>query len=260
MNEEISLDKYLVAVWRAKWFIIIMVLAAAGIAAYLGLRQPALHTAVALIEVGRVWKNSLEDPYATAEIANSPGFYQELAEKIGVKPGQLKRSVQAEAVTAGPRRSRYPILVRITATAESGEQAVRFAEEVAGELLRRHDELFDEALRPNLERQQRIEERLKEFSSPSSSESRDLRLKLESELDEIKVQNTSPTLTEKSHLASPVVQASTIRPSVWRGVATTAIVAALATVAAAILFSILRPVGQPETEPVETEQPEAASQ
>ena len=81
-EEEITLDRYLIAVWRAKWFILLLVLASAGAAALLALRQPTLHTAAALIKVGRVWKEPLEDPYVTTEVANSQGFNRELAEKI----------------------------------------------------------------------------------------------------------------------------------------------------------------------------------
>ena len=104
-GETISLDRYFAAVWRAKWLIIIAVAGAAALTAFLGFRQPTLYTATALLEVGRVWKEPLEDTYATTEIVKSAGFQHRLAEKTGIKYGQLRRSIQADTVTAGPRRS-----------------------------------------------------------------------------------------------------------------------------------------------------------
>ena len=235
-EEEITLDRYLIAVWRAKWFILLLVLASAGAAALLALRQPTLHTAAALIKVGRVWKEPLEDPYVTTEIANSQGFKHELAAKLSVRPNQLRSGVQAETVTAGPQRSRYPILVRVTASTESEDLSLRFAQAVADELVARHDKLFDTALAPHKDSQQRIEERLKEPALP-----RELVVRLEGELDEIKSSNMSPTVTEKTHLLGPIVKGAVVRPSIWRGVAVAALLAALAGLAAALVFGHFRP-------------------
>ncbi len=242
-EEEISLDRYLIAVWRAKWFILLLVFAAAGLAALLNLRQPQLHTATALIKVGRVWKEPLEDPYVTTEIANSQGFFRELAAKMDVRPNQLKSSVRAETVTAGPQRSRYPILVRITASTESEDLSAGFAQAVADELIARHEKLFDAALAPHTDSQRRIEERLKEPALP-----RELAVRLESELDEIKSNNTSPTVTEKTHLIGPVARGNVVRPSIWRSVAVAALLAALAGLAAALVFGHFRPAhtGEPD--------------
>ena len=235
-EEEISLDRYFAAVWRAKWFILLLMIVAAGLAALLGLRQPTLHTATALIEVGRVWKEPLEDPYVTTEIANSQGFNHELAAKTGVRPNQLKSGVRAETVTAGPQRSRYPILVRITASTESEDLTAGLAQAMADELVARHEKLFEAAMAPHTDSQRRIEERLKD---PSLA--RELAVRLESELDEIKSNNTSPTVTEKTHLLGPVVKSGVVRPSIWRGVAIATLLAALAGLAAAIVFGHFRP-------------------
>src|SRR5687767_9844267 len=164
-QEEIRLDGVFRAVWRGRWIIIIGTLLAAGVTAYLGFRQPTLHTASALIEVGRVWKEPLEDIYATTETANSDGFIQKLSTKVGVKPNQLKRSVRAETVMAGPRRSSYPILVRVTATTESNDESVRLAQSVADEIIARHEELFKAAIAPHSDRKTKLEERQKQISN-----------------------------------------------------------------------------------------------
>ena len=238
MNEdEIRLDKYLIAIWRAKWLIILGVLLAAGVAYYLASRQPVIHKATALLKIGRVWKEPLEDPYVTETIVNSGGFHKELAKRINVNPRQLKRSVRAETIIAGPRRSRYPILVSITATSdESADDAVRLAEAVADELIALHEGLFNEALKPHIERERRLEERYKEFAAQGSA-SRELLLKVEDELNETKANNSTSNanVTEKTHLAADIVPETSAKPSLWRNAAAAGLIAAVVAVAAAAL-------------------------
>jgi capsular polysaccharide biosynthesis protein len=245
-EETISLDRYFAAVWRAKWLIFLAVAGAAAITAFLGFRQPTLYTASALLEVGRVWKEPLEDTYTTTEIINSAGFTHRLAEKAGLRPGQLRRSVRAETVTAGPRRTRYPILVRITATTGSFDESERLASAVADAIIEDHAQLFDLALAPRLERQMRLEEMLKGQSSEAA-------MRLQAELADVKANNTSPTVTEKTRLVEPVVPGATIAPSPWRNVATSALLALFATVAAAILLELLRPAGAMKSRAVKLE-------
>lgn len=232
LEDEIRLDGFLKRVWRGKWLIILLVLVASAAAAAIGLREPALSTATALIEVGKVWGKPLKDIYVTVEIANSPGFIRELAAKSGVTPGLLRRSVQVAAVESGVPHSIYAILIRVTAKTESPEESVRLAQAVADEIIARHEKLFQEAIAPHLERQHQLEQRLKE-ATPSD---RDLTFKLEGELDELKANNQSPISSEKTHLVESIVPGPTIRPDIWRGTATAALIAAVAGVAAACLI------------------------
>ena len=243
-QEEIRLDRLFAAIWRGKWIIIIGTLVAAGVTAYLGFRQPTLYTASALIEIGRVWKEPLEDIYTTTETINSDGFMQKLATKIGVKPGQLKRGVRAEAVIAGPRRSRYPILVRITATTENPDESVRLAQAVADEIIAQHDELYKAAVAPHLNRKQQLEERQKQLSNDAIPGSRDLSMKVETEIDEITTNSTSPTITEQTHLVESVVPGAKIRTSPWRSVIVAALIAAVALVAIVGLVNSFRPAAR----------------
>jgi len=101
VDDQLSLDRYFAAIWRAKWLIILLTLCAAGVAWFVARRQPATHTAAALVEVGRVWKEPIEDPYVTKEMVNGSTFLRELAEKIGAKPNVVRRSVRAEVVEGG---------------------------------------------------------------------------------------------------------------------------------------------------------------
>ena len=241
-TEEIRLDRYLAAVWRAKWLILIGALAAGAATYLLSRNQAPLFNATANLEIGRVWKEPLADYYLTAEMINSAGFTRELAEKSGVKVNQLRRSVRAETVEGGPRRERYPILVRITATSESAEESARMSEAVASEVIARHDKLFDEALSAQVEHKRRMEKQLEDLRAQSSPAGRDSAIRLESELAQVESNLSSPTITRKSRMVEErVVSSAAARPPVWRGVAVSTSIAALVLVAAAALIEHLRP-------------------
>jgi LPS O-antigen subunit length determinant protein (WzzB/FepE family) len=241
-EEEIRLDKYLRAVWRAKWLIALAIILAAGITAYLASAQPTLHKATALIKIGRVWKEPLEDPYITEKIINSPGFLKELAQKMGLSAARLKRSVKAETVIAGPRRSRYPILVSVTATAETSDDAVRFARAVADEVSARHNLAFDEAMKLRIEQERRLEEFHKELAAQGAA-ARDSLLRTESELNEVRASNSlaNPNVTERTRLVEEIEPERDVRPEVWRKVAAAAMIAAVVSVAAAVLIGHFTP-------------------
>ena len=238
-EDEIRLDSFFKWVWSGKWLIIFLVVVAGGAAMVMGMRQPELHTSIALIEVGHVWGKPLKDIYVTVETANSPGFIQDVAAKAGVKPAQLGRSVQVNALETGVPHSIYPILIRVAAKTESADESVRLAQAVADEIVARHQKLFDEAIAPHLDRQRQLEQRLKEMGSPPSD--RDFAFKLEGELDEVKASNSSPTSTEKTHLIEKVVPGATVRPDIWRGAATAGLIAGIAGVAVACLMGYYRP-------------------
>lgn len=236
-QEEITLDRHFIAVWRAKWLIIIVVFLASGVAWWLAKQQPALHGATGLIKIGRVWKEPLEDPFVTEMAVNSAGFFRDLAAKNGGNPSQLRRRIQADVVIGGAHKVRYPILLSITSSHENADEAVRLVQTVADEIIARHEKLFDQALAPYLERQQLLESQLKE-----SQAARELTAKLELELNEVRTSNSSAISTEKTRLVEPIVADSTTRPSVWRGVATVTLVSALVSIAMAALIGHFKPV------------------
>src|SRR5687768_5787407 len=103
-TENLNLDRYFAALWRAKWLILLGALAAAAATFLLSRNQPVTYNATANLEIGRVWKEPLADYYLMAEIINSSGFLRDLSEKSGLKAGLLKRAVKAEPVEGGPRR------------------------------------------------------------------------------------------------------------------------------------------------------------
>lgn len=234
-QDALSLDRYFASVWRAKWLIILVTLAAAGVAWFVASRQPVTHTAVALMEVGRVWKEPIEDPYVTKEIINGSTFVQSVADKSGLRANYLKRSVRADTVEGGPRRERYPIFVRITATTESVDESVKLAQAVADEAVSRHEKLFADAIAPHLESQRRIEARIQEMTA---AQNRDQVVRLESELDEVKANNSSSAVTRKTALIERATPNASIHPEVWRRVAAAGLLAALISIAVAALVGI----------------------
>jgi hypothetical protein len=229
-QDEIRFDRHFIAVWRAKWLIIIVVLLAATATWWLANRQPTLIGARSLVKIGRVWKQPLEDPYITEAAVNSPGFFQELAKKLGGDASQLKRRVRSEVVIGGARKARYPILLSVISTAASADEAVGLAQTVSDEIITRHQRLFDEALAPYREREELIETQLKE-----SAGTRELQSKLALELNEVKSNNLSPTMTERTRLVEPIVAETAPKPSALRSVATAALLSALASAAVAVL-------------------------
>lgn len=223
---EINLDKYLLAIWHAKWIILLITAIAAAAAYFLARQQPTVYKAEALIEIGRVWEKPLEDTYTTEQIVGSAGFAQELAKKLGLKPNAFKGRIQAEAIVVGPRGTRYPILLKINTTADYPDEAVSLAQTVSEEVTARHEKLFDEAIAPRRTRQQRLEERLQESKAPNASQ--ELAFKIEDELDTTKFNNLSPTMTRKTALVQPIVVVASVQPSPLRNTAAAALIAAVA--------------------------------
>jgi Chain length determinant protein len=236
--DEIRLDRYVRAVWRARWWIILLALAATGVAAFLANRQPAVYEATALVEVGRVWNQPLKDLFVTAETANSPGFVHELAGKINVPPKQLSRALQVEALVSGVPHARYAILIQITAKTDSPDQSVRFAQAMADEIVAWHEQIYEEAMRPHRERQQQLEDEVKQ--AQSSAATRDAAIKLESELVEVKGNNTSPIATAKTHLVGKIVAGGGTKPPIWRSAASWGLAAALAGLIVAVMIGHAR--------------------
>jgi capsular polysaccharide biosynthesis protein len=236
MSQQIRLNPYFLVVWRAKWIILAVTVQAALLAVLIGMRQADLYTATALLEVGKVWKEPLEDPYLTVEIINSDGFIQRLAEKMGAKQSQLKRQLRAEAVTGGAPRSAYAVLVKITASAENPEEAVKLAQAAAEETIKRHLSIFDGAMESHLERQRWLEEQKQELAASRAALSQ-AAVSLVRDLDEVKSANSSPTMTKRSNLITPVVAGPRSRAPVARNALVAALIAAATASAVAILVN-----------------------
>ena len=129
--ESISIDlaPYVRAVWKRKWFILVLVFLAAGISLGLSLREPRVYQSTALIKIGRIWNEPIEDPYVLAEIINSQPFLTRVGEKLTRKrrPEALSRALSAERLEGGKARNRYVYLIRLTARGGAPEEAKELA-------------------------------------------------------------------------------------------------------------------------------------
>lgn len=239
-DDEIRLDAFLTWIWRGKWWIILLTVAASGLSALMGSQQSETHTANALIEIGRVWGKPIKDIYLTVEVAKNPGFIQEVAEKANLRHGQLARHVQVAAVESGRPRSFAPILVRVTADAATNEEVVMFAQAMVDEIIARHDKLYDADMAPHIEQQQWLEQRLKQVGTTPAEQ--DLALKIKTQLAEVVTNNSSPLMTERTHLIERIVPGSTPRPGILRGAVTAGLIGAIVGVAIACAIGYFRPV------------------
>jgi hypothetical protein len=270
MADEIGLNPYIDSMWRAKWLIVLAAVAAGAAVGLYRFKQPAVYTSQALLQIGRVWKEPIEDPYLTAELINSPSFLNQMAPKLGSKPGLVKRSIHAATVTAGPQRSGYPILVIITATGGSSSEAAAFANVTAEEVIARQDLSYDQSIRPHLEYQKQLEAILAPTGALAASQKKlagsqpggagstaqsgpaettqvspppqisEALAKALHDYDEVRSFNESPSITERTRLVAEAALGTYSRASIGSPAAIAALLAALISGAAAIAFGILR--------------------
>lgn len=139
MTDTIELDTSLRAVWRWKWLLLAGALVCAAAAAGWTMVGPPRFTTSALVSMGKVMGEELEDPYAVAQTINSPGFLAAVKTRTGNAAG----SVNAEALTGGQGRLERPTLVRITASAPAPDQAVAVGQAAVDELVERHRVRFE---------------------------------------------------------------------------------------------------------------------
>jgi hypothetical protein len=242
--DEVRLDNYFAAVWRAKWLLLLVIAAAVAATFYYTRSQPVRYTANATLEIGSVWKEPLADTYVVEQNVNTAGFKHDLAQKIGVRPNQLKNSVQATTITAGPNRTRYAILLKITAITPDESQSIRFAQAVADELIARHEKVFTEALASPKAKQLRLEKHLERLYAQGGS-SLELTIKVEDQLDEVKFNNTSPTVTKPTSLVEPIVAEAVPPASAWNNAAAAGVLAAIAAVVIVVVIAYFKPVIRP---------------
>ena len=267
MNDEIKLDDYAACLWRAKWIIIIVVLAAGGATAIYRRRQPVAYSAQALVQVGRVWNEELEDPYVTSETVNGDGFLHDLAKHLNLKPHHIRQAIRASTITGGPQRNSHPILVRIVATTSSYEESITLARSTADQVVALHDSLFTEALAPHVNYQHTLEAMLGKphgaagegpaVSDPLPASQQppiEAAIQIQRDLADVESKNTSPTATEKTHIVGSIVPGAEIKPDVVRPAALAAFTALLVAMAAALFISYSYPLRRPATpRPAESE-------
>ena len=186
MTDTIELDTSLRAVWRRKWLILAGAIVAAAIAAGVSAAAPPRYTTTALVEVGRVMGDELEDAFAVAQTINSPGFQAAMRARADAP---VAGSVHAEALTGGQGRLEHPTLVRVTATGPSAEAAVAAGQAAVAELVARHTDRFDRSVAV-----QREYERVLEAAADPSARK---------ELFELRARLASPVSTAPTSAKDP---------------------------------------------------------
>jgi capsular polysaccharide biosynthesis protein len=221
MDDEINLNPYIASIWRWKWFILAATALAGVVTAYFEWKPPT-YTAFALIQVGKVWKEPLEDLYTTSELINSDGFLNELASRLGTTPDRLKNELHAETITVGPPKASHPIMVRISAGTGSYEESARVVQAAVDEVISRHQNLFDRGLVPHLEHQRQLES-----AAAAGVRSADEMVKLLAALDQVKSNNASPNITEKTYLIEGVTPGPVTKPALLRPTITACLIAGI---------------------------------
>jgi uncharacterized protein involved in exopolysaccharide biosynthesis len=217
--ESISADlaPYIRAIWKRKWFITVIVLLSAAISLTLGLREPKVFAATALIKVGRIWSEPVEDPYILTEIMNSQPFLARVSERLSGnrRPKELASALSAERLEGGRARNRYVYLIRITARGGTPEEAKELAKAAADQTIEESQKKFDAAFPAYEARSKTLKEKLDSLksalasagssSSLGSLEAERLELQLvEQQLFETEMNNQSPLKTYRTQLAEEI--------------------------------------------------------
>jgi subunit length determinant Wzz-like protein len=233
VSETIELDLSLRALWRWKWLVLVGAIAAAAIAAGIMAAAAPRYTTTALVEVGRVMGEELEDAFAVAQTINSQGFQEAVR-----KGGRFSGSVSAEALTGGQGRLEHPTLVRVTVTAPTADGAVALGQATVDELVARHKERFDAAVAGYRE----YEKVLASTGEPAAGTADPATRK---ELYDLRARLASPVFTEPTHVKDPFPVPSAPEP---KNVALAAGVAFAVSLAILVLLVVaLAQVGAPRT-------------
>jgi hypothetical protein len=214
-----DIDAALSALWKQKWWMAIAAIVAAGAAAAIASLGADRYQTTALLEVGRVLGEPIDDPWAVAKMLESEAFRGTVAEHAGTRPPRIA----ADAVTAGQGRGEHPVLVRVTGSGESPQEAVAAGDAVVAEILARHKVRYEQALAVHRAHQ----DALAAAASKDPQAQREM-LELASKLG-------SPVLTRPTSQLDPFPLP---RQAVPRRIGTVAGVAALAVAAIAALVVI----------------------
>jgi hypothetical protein len=153
-----------------------------------------------------------------------------------------------DVVQGGPRRARYAVLLRVTATGDTADDAVASANAASKAIVARHDKMFDEALKPHLNQQNRLEERQKELAAQPGS--RELLLKVEAELDDVRTRNSiaEASATDRSRVIEEPSSETVPRPSMLRPAAAAGALTAIVFAILAALTAHFKQLDKPEAD------------
>ncbi|MEW6735033.1 MAG: Wzz/FepE/Etk N-terminal domain-containing protein [Acidobacteriota bacterium] len=250
-----DLGIYLRALWKRKLFIISVVLLALAISLYFSWREPLIYAATALIKVGRVCNEPVEDANLLTDIINGQPFFARVAASLGGQQAlpSPARSLSAEQREAGKGRIRYVYAIRLTARGATAQEANRLARAAVDQVIVQMAEKFDQAYSAYSTREKELQERfntlqgkIAENESDSNLDltpkptkpvspiwAREIELQvLKQDLLELRKGIDSPLQTYRTQLADEITAAQPQpRASLWKR--------GLLAVAAAFAFAVL---------------------
>jgi hypothetical protein len=228
VNETIELDASLRELWRRKWIVLLGALVVAAIAAGASLVNPVRYQTEALVQIGRVMGEEIEDAYAVAETIESPGFRAAVAAR-----SKGRGRVSAKAVTGGQGRTEHPVLVRVVASGATPEAAVAAGQGALDELLARHSERFAKAVAGYRD----YEKVLAAAAEPAAGQSDAVARR---ELGELRARLASPIVTAETRVVDPfpVPSAPVPRNTAWLAGVAFAVTAAILTLLAFALGQV----------------------
>jgi uncharacterized protein involved in exopolysaccharide biosynthesis len=225
VSEIVELDLSLRALWRWKWLVLAGAVIAAAVAAGVTSFSPPRYTTTALVEIGRVMGDELEDAFAVAQTVNSTGFQASMRQHAG---SALPGTVSAEALTGGQGRLEHPTLVRVTATASTADGAVALGKAAVDELVATHQQRFDQSIAGYRDTEHMLAATGEPATGPADPVAR-------KELYELRAKLGAPVSTEPTHAKYPFPTPTAPEP---KNTALAAGVAFVVSLAVLVLFVV----------------------
>lgn len=225
MNDTLELEASLKALRRWKWLVLLVALGAGLATAAVQMAAAPRYSTSTLIRVGRVMDKEIDDVYAVAEMMDGPGFRAAMRERAG---GPLTGSIDATALTGGQGRLEHPIMIRLTATAPTAQEAVAVGQAAVDELIARHKALFDKSIVGWREYEKVLAATGEPVSGPADAEAR-------RQLFELRAKLSSPVTTSETASVDPLPTPTAPAP---KNTLVSAAVASAATLAILILFVV----------------------
>lgn len=140
-QEVVSLLDYLSVPWKRKWSIIIIVVVIIGLAIVHSLRLPNIYQAELLVDVGTFQGKELETFSEIGAIFGSELVLKQLIKELSLPDDTIPKEFASVFNLDSIAK-----FLKISAKAESPEQAVKIVQTIANTLISRHENIMKEAL------------------------------------------------------------------------------------------------------------------
>jgi len=140
-EKEVDLRDYL-RMLKRRWKIILIIFLASTItAAVVSFRLPKMYESSAMVRIGRTRDKLLEEPSAVIEIFGTRAMLGKIEEELDISPGGTKLQELASKIKMREKSG----LLQIRGRAETPEEARMLVKGVTAVLLKRHEQLLEQA-------------------------------------------------------------------------------------------------------------------